>query len=126
MCRSARADNASLLHADAPAVGARGGSADVCRVRGGGAALLLPSVRAARRRQFDELRSQQSAAVLGIHLFSDSSTQQICTRIVVGVRLCAEVHSSHIYVSGIIIVLLVFIHCPLRLVTKDFNAGHAN
>lgn len=64
--------------------------------------------------------------MLDSHLFSDALTQQICTRTLVSMRLVAEMLPSCICVNCIIIFRLVFINCPLELVTKDFNTGHAN
>lgn len=64
--------------------------------------------------------------MLDDHLFSDAFTQQICTRALESVRLGAEMFSLCSYVNCIIIFHLVFIHCPLELVTKDFKARHAN
>lgn len=68
----------------------------------------------------------ERGGLLDIHLFSDALTQEICPRILASMRLGTEMLSSHIYVNCIIIFHLVFVHCPLELVTKDFNAGHAN
>lgn len=53
-------------------------------------------------------------------------TQESCTSTLASMRLSAEMLSSHFYVNCIIRFHLVFIHCPLELVTKDFNTGHAN
>lgn len=64
--------------------------------------------------------------MLNIHLFSDTLTQQICTRTLANTRLGAQMLSLRIYVNCIIMFHLVFIHCPLELVTKDLNTGHAN